>query len=398
MFSPAVTDQSGWQEVHELKVLALIDHLEMGGAEMLLGQFAAAAPEAGINLSVACLADRSGNPAAAPLLEAGVHPVNLEVPGRPKLSTLRRVRRHIATVGPDIVHTHLGTSDWVGGLAARSLGLPVVCTLHSSVWSGDLETQVKRLMVRACAGRVIAVSEDARRAYGRHHWTSSGQLVAIHNGVDVRPAPGAGEDVRRELGLAPDDLVVGMVSALRPEKGHDVALAAAGLLRERFPQLRLVIIGEGAERERIASSAAELGGAVVMAGARYDVMRCLDAFDVCLHPSHADAFPTTLIEAMAASVPVLATAVGGIPEIISDGETGVLVPAPPQAGVVARVLEELLGDRSRRAELASAARAAYAARFTARPWVERTRALYDELLEASGRAPRGEDANLAQAA
>ncbi len=361
--------------------MAVIDHLVMGGAEMLLGQFAAAAPSANIKLSVACLGERDGNPAAAPLRAAGIVPTNLDVPGRPGARTFRTLRRHLAAATPDIVHTHLGTSDWVGGLTARSLGLPVVSSIHTAVWGHDLETRFKRTMVRLCAARIIAVSDSARGVYAQRGWSSDSQLVTIHNGVDVEPLPGAGREVRAEFGWGPEHLVVGMVSALRPEKGHDLALEAMALLRPSFPGLRLLIVGHGPAREQIASRARELSDFVAMAGARADVMRCFDAFDICLHPSRADAFPTTLLEAMAASVPIVATAVGGIPEIVTDGETGMLMPAPPSAPAIADAVASLLRDRPRREALASAARVAYAERFTAGPWVHRTRELYDEVLD-----------------
>jgi glycosyltransferase involved in cell wall biosynthesis len=368
----------------QCNVLVLIDHFAMGGAEMLLSQFAAAAPLAGIRLSVACLTERDGNPAAAPLREAGIAPQSLNMIGRPGLRTLAAVRRHIAAVNPDIVHTHLESSDWIGGLTARSLGVPMVCSVHTVEWGHDIETYCKRLLVRGCAARVIAVSDSARRVYARRGWGSDDQLVTIHNGVDVTPAPGAGREVRREFGWTEDHLVVGMVSALRPEKAHDLALGAISLLRSAFPALRLLIVGRGDAGDDIARMAAALGGTVVMAGARSDVMRCFDAFDVCLHPSRAEAFPTTLIEAMAASVPVLATDVGGIPEIVSDRQTGVLVPAQPSAEVLAGGLADLLGDPSRRRAFGSAGRKKYELEFTARPWVQSTRALYDEVI-AEGR-------------
>lgn len=370
----------------ELNVLALIDHLVMGGAEMLIAQFAAAAPSVGIRLSVACLAERDGNPAAAPLEKVGITPQNLNVPGPPGPRTLGTVRRHIAATSPDIVHTHLGTSDWVGGLVSRSLGIPMVCSVHTTTWGHDLETFGKRMLVRLCAARIIAVSDSARDAYARRGWGSEGQLVTIHNGVDVTPAPGAGPAVRREFGWDDGHLVVGMLSALRPEKAHDLALDAVRLLRDRFPALRLLIIGRGPSGEHIARLAGGLGETVRLAGARSDVMRCLDAFDICLHPSHSEAFPTTLIEAMAASVPVLATAVGGIPEIVSDGQTGVLVPSGSSPEVLAAALADLLSDRSRRLELGNAGRETYETRFTARPWARSTRGVYDEVL-AQSRAP-----------
>jgi glycosyltransferase involved in cell wall biosynthesis len=240
---------------------------------------------------------------------------------------------------------------------------------------------------RCCAARVIVVSDSARRAYLQESCGMEDRVVRIYNGVDFATAPGSGALVRAELGLAPGDLVVGMVSALRPEKGHDVALAAIALLRERFPQVRLLIAGQGGYAEELARLAAPLGESVVLAGRRMDVASVFDALDVCLHPSRMDAFPTTLIEALAASVPVLATAVGGIPEIIDDGITGVLVTAPPSPPELAHALGGLLADPVRRGELAAAGRLAYEDRFTAGPWARRTRDLYDDVLAESSSGP-----------
>jgi glycosyltransferase involved in cell wall biosynthesis len=372
----------------ELDVLAIIDHLALGGAEMLLGQFAAAAPRAGIRLRVAYLEDRDGSPAAEPLRAAGIEPANLDVSGRPSGRHLRATRRHIRAVRPDVVHTHLGTADLIGGVASRSLGIPVVSTIHAVAQRRAGVERAKdalfTLSQRYCVARVIAVSESARRAYLEQSWDMGERVVRIHNGVDIAAAPGSGGAVRRELGFGADDLLVGMVSALRPEKGHDIAIAVIARLRARFPRLRLLIAGQGPRAAELARLAAPLGDSVVLAGRRMDVASVFDALDVCLHPSRLDAFPTTLIEALATSVPVLATAVGGIPEIIDDGLTGVLVPAPPSVDTVADALGGLLADAARRRTLADAGRRAYLQRFTAGPWVERTRALYDAVLAEAG--------------
>jgi glycosyltransferase involved in cell wall biosynthesis len=373
-------------ESREVAVLAVIDHFVMGGAESQLTRFALAARASGIRLSIACLEERDGNPAAAPLEELGMPPVSLNLTGPHGLGAVRAVRRHIAEVNPQIVHTHLGTSDMLGGLAARSLGVPAVCTIHAAKWGPGQNP--RRRLVRACATRIIAVSDSARREYLSHGWASEKQIVTVHNGIDTVPTPGAGADVRRELGLAQDDLVVVMVSALRPEKGHDIALEVVRRLRGRFPNLRLLIAGRGALADQIEAQSADLGDAVVTAGIRHDVMRVFDAADVCLQPSRADAFPTTVIEAMAASVPVLATAVEGIPEIVTDGQTGVLVPAPPRAEAFAEALEALLADSARRRQLAAAARLEYERRLTTGPWVAGTRAVYDSVIEQSRRARR----------
>lgn len=369
----------------QVDVLALIDHFVLGGAETLLARFAAAAGEARVRLRIACLEELDGNPAAAPLHAMGIPPVSLNLSGPHRLRALLAVRRHIAAVRPQIVHTHLGTSDVLGGVAARSLRVPVVCTIHASQWGGSAVAHRRRL-VKHCAARVIAVSDCARREYLERGFASDRQIVTIHNGIDFSASAGSGGELRRELGLGAGDLVVGMVSALRPEKGHDVALDAVQILRARFPRLRLLVVGQGDLRGEIERRAQELDGAVIVAGLRQDLPRVFDALDVLLQPSRADAFPTSIIEAMAASVPVLASAVGGIPEIVGDGETGVLLAPPPEAGNLASALAALLEDPGRRDRLAGAGRRLYLDRFTAGPWVRQTRALYDSVLAGDKRA------------
>jgi glycosyltransferase involved in cell wall biosynthesis len=367
--------------------MALIDHLALGGAELMLGNFAAGAPASGIDLSVACLNEGDGNPAAQRLRAAGVEPVTLNVPERLGVAAVRAVRRHVAEVGPDLVHTHLGSSDVLGSVAAASLGVPAVSTLHAMAWGSGAKARAKftvsALARRWCADRVIAVSESSRRAYAAHSVVDPTRVVTIHNGIDVAAEPGAGAGVRRELGLREDDFVVGMVSALRHEKGHDIALEAVAALRGEHPRLRLLIVGGGPLEAEIARMAAPLGDAVVLTGLRHDVMRILDCIDVCLHPSRADALPTTLIEAMAASVPVLASAVGGIPEIVADGRTGILVDAPVTREAIAAALIALMDDPVRRGELATAGRERYEQEFTSGPWIRRIRALYDAVLAES---------------
>jgi glycosyltransferase involved in cell wall biosynthesis len=371
----------------QVHVLALIDHFVLGGAETMLSRFVLAAPRAEIQVSVACLREWEGNPAAAPLRAAGIEPVNLDRPGRPGVSALWAVRSHIEAIAPQIVHTHLGTSDLLGCLAARSLRISAISTIHTTGWHQRRDIAMRKIVSR-CADRVIAVSESARQEYLRLRLGPPAQVVTIHNGIDVTPVPGAGIEVRRELGIGPDDFVVAMISALRPEKAHDVAIDAVRMLGGRFPHLRLLIAGQGALHEAITALAADLGDRVVMAGLRLDVMRVLDAADLCLQPSRRDAFPTTIIEAMAASVPVVATSVGGIPEIIDDPRRGVLIDPPPTAAAVACAIASLIEQPERRRTLARAARDVYARRFTADPWVRQTRALYDQVL--SERASRNQ--------
>ena len=353
-----------------LRAHHLVDSLTFGGAELLLAELARAAPPAGIELGVSYLLDSADrSPGADRVRAAGVEPACVGIPPRLWTSALWRVRRHLAAHRPDVVHTHLPASDLLGGVAARSLGIPSVSTIHAIEWGGGGVEHVK--------DRLSAVARAPLRGPGGGPLRGGPAPLPRHRLGPPRardhpaqrgggcPRPGAGAAFRSELGLEGSDLVVATLSKLRPEKAHDVALGAAARLRERFPRLRLVVIGDGDGRPVLERDAAELGETVRFAGYRADVMAVLDAVDILLHPSRADAFPTTLLEAMAASVPVVATAVGGIPEIVEDGHTGALVSAPPRPDAFADALAPLLEDAELRGRLGAAGRRRFEERFTA---------------------------------
>jgi glycosyltransferase involved in cell wall biosynthesis len=369
-----------------LRVHALIDNLSCGGAELLLAEFAGPARAEGIDLSVGYFTDKWGDEAVRRLRQAGVDPELVPVSSLLSLQDLNRVRRHLARVAPDVVHSHLGTSDCVGSVASRLLGLPAVSTLHQAEWVGGSHRGSARLRLtalarRRCARRIIAVSESARRAYLATGWEAPERVTVVHNGVAGMAVPGAGRAVRRELGIPLDAPVVAMVATLRPEKCHEVALAALPALRARFPDVRLLLAGDGPTRPRLEDLTRAIGReGVIITGHRDDVMAVLDAADVLLHPSRIEAFPTVLLEAMAASVPIVATAVGGVPEIVRDGEGGRLVEPPPDQGRLLAALEPLLGDPVLRRRMGAAGRERFERNFTLDRWVEKTRSVYESVL------------------
>jgi glycosyltransferase involved in cell wall biosynthesis len=373
-----------------LHVHALVDSLAGGGAELLLAELGAVAEAAGIELSVGYLQERDGSPAAERLRAVGIEPTLVGIPEHLYPSALRRVRRHLTAVRPQVLHTHLGNADLLGGLAARSLRIPAVSTIHaimggqgSGTAAGGREYVKARLMAlarRRCDARVIAVSDGARTSYLETGWDRPERVVTIHNGIALAPRPGAGKAIRAELGLGSDDFVVATLSAMRPEKAHDVTLAAAERLVDRYPSLRLLVVGDGPGRDAVERAAAGLGDRVVLAGYRPDVMETLDAVDVLVNPSRSDAFPSSLLEAMAAGVPVVASAVGGIPEIVDDGITGLLIDAPPRAEAVADAIARLAEDPDLRRRFGAAAEDRFERHFAARHWADRLRELYEEVV------------------
>lgn len=379
----------------EFKVHALIDSLTWGGAESLLADLATGAPQAGIDLTVGYMQEVDGSPNAERLRRNGVEPQLVGIKRLVEPSALLRTRRQLQTIAPDIVHTHLGTSDVHGTLAARSLGIPVVSTIHLMAGrkTGDRRADTKeRLMafVRKRAGsRVITVSDAARHAYLDAGWDRPEHVVTVHNGIAPPQPRKTGAQMREELGLDADALVVSLVSVLRPGKGHEVLAEVARRLGDRFPRLKVLVIGDGPSLPAVRKLMDPLGEKVMLLGHRGDVPELLGASDLLLHPTSMDAFPTVLLEAAAMGVPVLATAVGGIPEIVEDGETGLLVAAPPTADAFARPLESLLADKQLRDRLGAAARARFEEQLTAERWAQRLRALYDDVLAERAAKQRG---------
>jgi glycosyltransferase involved in cell wall biosynthesis len=363
-----------------LRVHALIDSLTWGGAELLLADLAEGAEGHELELSVGYLF--SEREAEARLRDAGLNPRWVGTSRLADPRALALVGRHLADARPDILHTHLQYSDLLGGVAARMLGIPAVTSLHvmdpRATFRERARARLAAVARRRCHRLVIAVSEYIRGLYLATGADRPEHVVTVHNGISARAAPGVGGGLRVELGLEPEELVVAVVGVLRQGKGHDLAVAAVEELRREMPKVRLLIAGEGPARRDIERLAGRLGGAAVLIGHRDDVMAVLDAADVLLHATRADVFPTVVLQALAAGVPIVASRVGGIPEIVQDGRTGLLVPPPLTASAFANPLGKLLRDADLRRSLAERGRERFEDEFTADRWVARLRAVYEQ--------------------
>ena len=365
-----------------LHLQVVIDSLAWGGAESLLADYAVGAERIGIRLSVAFMLE-AAQPAER-LVEVGIEPTLLPAKSMIGRKEHLMMRRHLKSTRPDLLHTHLGTSDFIGGIAARSLGIPTVSTIHVADWGETLRERTKdsldALVRRRFDKKVITVSDAARRVYLDRGWDRPEHVVTVHNGIIGDLDPGAGGRVRSELGIGEGDFVIAMVGVLRVEKRHDVAARAVGMLLSEFPQARLLIVGDGPMREEVERAVVPLGDRAIMAGYREDVLEVLDASDALVHTSRTDAFPTALIEAMAARVPVVATAVDGVPEIVRDSETGILLSPPPDADAVAEALGTLLRDAELRSRMGTAGRERFEREFTVDRWLDRIVPIYREAL------------------
>jgi glycosyltransferase involved in cell wall biosynthesis len=280
-----------------------------------------------------------------------------------------RIAQLAARYRVDVLHCH-HYSPFVYGQIAALLRrrLRVVFTEHGRLT--DKGPTLKRRLANQVIGRlpfaIFSVSADLREFMIREGLPASAVRI-IHNGIAVQPIPEMGEGlaVRRELGIDPSALVIGAVGRLDPVKDLETLLAAFAALRNRISTARLILVGDGPERVALEERAASLGlrAAVAFAGYRRDARRLLAAVDIYANSSTHEGVSLTILEAMSAALPVVATRTGGTPEVVEDGVTGCLVPARSPMDM-ARAFDALASSGERRRRMGQAGRRRVESRFS----------------------------------
>ena len=293
------------------------------------------------------------------------------------IGAIVRLRRLMRERGVSLVHTHSSVDSWLGGLAAKSLGRPVVRSRHVSI-----PIRRRRALVYRLADRIITSGEGVRAMVIGAGITPE-RVVAISAGVDsARFHPGvSGKAVRDELGLGAAPMV-GLVANVRGSKGHNVFLDAARAVLTAAPETRFLIVGDGVGFEDVKGRVRQLGleARVHLTGFRRDIPEVMAALDVLALPSiRSEAIPQVIPQALAVGTPVVASTVGGSPELIRDGENGRLVPPADPAALAAAILE-LLREPERARAMARAGQVMVQARYTIDATMARTTAVYRELL------------------
>lgn len=370
------------KEKHKLQIAHVLTSLAIGGGERVALELARIHRQAGMAVSVISFEEIAGGALGPAFERVGVEV--LRVPKRPgfdptlpaRLLRLFASRRREAR-GFDVVHTHNPLPLIYTPLAAKAAGARVIHTKH-----GPHPDRPHRLWLRRAGALAVdafvAVSEDSRAFARSIREVPLRRLSTIENGVDTdgyRPDPIARREGRRALGIPEDAWVVGTVGRVAPVKNHPLLVSAmAPLLREGA---HLVIVGGGPEYERLAALVREQGleTSVHLTGPSHDVPGLMNTFDVFALSSDVEGLPLVLPEAMATELPVVATAVGGVPRVVLEGETGHLVPKGDAAALGER-LASLRDDRERGRRMGARGRVVSVERYSSRRMADEYLALY----------------------
>ncbi|MCP4573054.1 MAG: glycosyltransferase family 4 protein [bacterium] len=334
---------------------------------------------------VVCVA-RPGSLLAGRAAAVGLETVTLPLLDWYEPLGVGRLRRLLVERGVEILHTHVPRDHYIAAVATAGLSIRNVGTRH--LLNPIHAVPLKRPFFRRFSA-LVAVSDAVRRSLEVAALVPPERLVTIPNGVPY-PPPAPYEGLRRRAGVPPRAQVVGFVGRLCPTKGLGILLAAADRLRDRCPDLRILVAGEdGNDRRHGAALRREvarrgLDRTVTFLGYVPEAGRYCAEFDVQVVPSRAEPFGLVTLEALARGCPVVATAAGGSPEIVRHGREGFLVP-PGDADALAVHLERLLASPELRRDMGEQGRVRVRNRFTADRMVESTLALYERVL---GREPR----------
>ena len=383
-----------------VRLLWLIDSLTVGGAESLVVPFARYVDRSRFELLVCCMSTIAGNAIEDRLRHDGVPVTNLHARNLRDVAAFRRLQALVRDEKVDLVHAHLTYSAIWSALLSRKTAVPSVASLHvapsatravltsrAQIVAASIRDRIMRFVLNRWSSAVVMVSDALAQTYLAGGGIARRKIRVVHNGVELerfrRDASAVRSRIGREFDIPVGKPVVVSVAVLRAGKGVEVLLDAARIVRDAV----FLIVGDGPKREEWMDAARRAGidDRIRWAGYRTDVDEILAGCDVFVHPSLDDAFPTVLLEAMAAGLPVVASSVGGIPEIVDSGVTGILVP-PANPAALAEAVSSLLSDRPRLARMAEAARVRADAEFSTAAWTERLAVVYENVLAEAHKA------------
>lgn len=365
-----------------IKVFQLLEWFEAGGGlENIAGEIAVGLNPDKFSSEIWCI-DRGGKlveiyrkkgiPVKVLNLSSYFNPVNIY-----KLVKLFKQER------PDVIHTHVYFAATIGRIAARLAGVKVIIHhVHSTYWHYSSKNLLVERFLSVFTDKIICVSRGVQNFVVSNERINSARTEVIYNGISRKNVTGDLDSIKLTLGIQKDRLVIAMVASLFKNKGHKILLEAIALLKERYSLITCLIVGAGPMESELKELVKQknLDANVLFLGERQDVPEILSVTDIFVLTSILrEGQPLSVLEAMACGVPVIASRIGGIPEILCDQENGILVPAQePQ--LLADQIEILILDPAKRKRLGQAGKKTFDESFDAKIMIRKIEQLYEESL------------------
>lgn len=318
------------------KIIWMIDSLGPGGAERMTFSIINNLDREKFDIRVCALQVQHGNPVAKELESIGIPVDLLNIPNLRHPANLPKILNYLRTYRPHLIHTQLEFADIFGNVAGFLLHIPSVSTLHT-LGNPDQGTAYWRnkimwLCQKYFCSRTIAVSESTRQHHILYGKLPAQKVITVYNGIDLpsfgKQNPDSVKEIRHFFDIPENVTVLLTIAVLRELKGIQYMLEALSKIIKQVPNVRYLIVGDGNYDETLKAMAKSLGiqEYVIFAGQRRDVPELLGLCDIFILPTLTEALPTVLIEACAAQKAIIASSVGGVPEIVTDGINGRLVP------------------------------------------------------------------------
>ncbi|MBF0619136.1 MAG: glycosyltransferase [Candidatus Omnitrophica bacterium] len=363
-----------------MNIVHLIPSLGFGGGvENLLYHFCRVSDRSRFRFSVFYWDDPDDF--ADKIKATGVDVQRLSISNVVSLDGALKVAAAVRQAKAHVINSYFIDADLLGFMASRLTGVPLVMSNHSYPFPENRWQALRYRLMSGGMQKIICVSRAVKQHMMDTTGIREGKFEVIHNGVDRelflnKRTPEQMTAIRTTFGFSAAHRVIGNVARLVPAKGYDYFLKAAGIVAQNFPEARFLIVGGGSDIDlKVLAGKLGIADRVVFAGPRKDVADILSIMDVFLFPTYDEAFGICLLEAMAAGVPVVASRRTAIPEIITDGKEGFLVPPRDEAKIADAVMR-ILGDAalSKRFALAGVERSRD---FTLDAMVKKTEAVYE---------------------
>jgi glycosyltransferase involved in cell wall biosynthesis len=376
-------------------IIWMIDRLGPGGAEQLMPTILTNLVKQGFKIRVCVLRVRHGNPIAHELERLGL-PVDLVlVPNLRHPFNLFRILRYLRKHRPQLLHTQLEFSDILGTIAAKLLGIPCVSTLHTldiyeEKKSATWRLKLRWFVLRNYCDKILAVSEKTRIHHLEGGRLGEKKVITLYNGLDIsrfkKPDESIQQEIRQSLNLPLNRQIIITVAVLREPKGIQYMLKALPTILAKNPNTHYLIVGDGDYGDTLRDLVTAIGiqENVTFAGRRTDIPALLSIGDVFVLPTLKDALPTVLIEALAAGIPIVASNVGGVPEIVEDGVNGLLVP-PENPAELTRACLQFLQNREFASQIVHAGNDVVQKSFNISVQIEQLNRIYEEVSSQHGK-------------